>query len=209
MGARNATPTTPFHPHGLGCFRAPLTRTHLHPARCPCFLLRPGGSIGNFVWLDLNGNGVQDTGEPGLEGVTVLLLSANGTVLQTTTTDANGQYVFSGLPAGSYQLAFVPPAGSTYTASPSGQGADPTRDSDISPSGTTGIITLSPGESRSDVDAGFSPGACVCASRRGGVACLVGTGGSGKQAGDDKGSAVGFNWRAAGLFCPWGVGKPM
>ena len=117
-----------------------------------------GASIGNFVWLDLDRDGMQDAGEPGLAGVTVLLLSPNGTVLQSTTTDANGQYLFSGLPAGSYQLVFVPPAGSTYTPSPAGQGADPTRDSDISIAGTTGLITVSAGESRTDIDAGFSPG---------------------------------------------------
>ena len=114
------------------------------------------------MWLDLDRDGVQDAGEPGLPGVTVLLLSPNGTVLQTTTTDANGQYEFSGLPAGSYQLAFVPPAGSTFTPSPAGQSADPTQDSDISPSGTTGLITVGAGESRLDVDAGFSPGVAVC-----------------------------------------------
>ena len=115
----------------------------------------------------LNGNGVQDTGEPGLEGVTVLLLSANGTVLQTTTTDGSGQYLFSGLPAGSYQVAFVAPAGSTYAVSPKTQGGDPTLDSDISPSGTTDTITLSAGQTRLDIDAGFYPGVAGFGGRQG------------------------------------------
>src|SRR5438067_1323722 len=42
-------------------------------------------TIGDFVWEDQNGNGVQDPGEPGIDGVTVKLLDAGGTVLATTT----------------------------------------------------------------------------------------------------------------------------
>jgi len=34
--------------------------------------------IGNFVWEDSNGNGVQDAGEPGISGATVKLLDSNG-----------------------------------------------------------------------------------------------------------------------------------
>jgi hypothetical protein len=34
----------------------------------------------NFVWLDENGNGVQDASEPGVEGVSVTLFTETGTV---------------------------------------------------------------------------------------------------------------------------------
>lgn len=57
------------------------------------------GSIGDTVYCDTNGNGVQDAGEPGIAGVTVVL---GGPVAASTTTDANGQYLFSNLPAGAY-----------------------------------------------------------------------------------------------------------
>ena len=50
--------------------------------------------IGNFVWLDLDGDGIQDPGELPLAGVTVTLLDASGNVVATTTTDANGEYYF-------------------------------------------------------------------------------------------------------------------
>lgn len=50
--------------------------------------------IGNRVWLDQNGNGLQDAGEDGIPNVTVQLLSGT-TVLATATTDAEGNYYFS------------------------------------------------------------------------------------------------------------------
>jgi hypothetical protein len=54
-------------------------------------------AIGDKVWLDKNANGVQDAGEAGIAGVTVKLLDSTGTVVGTTTTDANGNYQFSNL----------------------------------------------------------------------------------------------------------------
>ena len=73
----------------------------------------PTGTIGDFVWFDRNGDGVQDAGEPGLAGVTVRLLSPGpdstfGTgddVLTTTTTDANGAYLFAGVVPGPYRVS--------------------------------------------------------------------------------------------------------
>jgi hypothetical protein len=60
-------------------------------------------SLGNLVWEDLNDNGLVDSGEPGISGVTVRLLAPNGTtVIKTTTTNGSGQYVFTGLFAGDY-----------------------------------------------------------------------------------------------------------
>lgn len=52
--------------------------------------------IGNFVWKDSDGDGVQDAGELPLIGVTIKLYAADGTtVLATAVSDANGQYYFS------------------------------------------------------------------------------------------------------------------
>ncbi|MBX2998998.1 MAG: carboxypeptidase regulatory-like domain-containing protein [Caldilineaceae bacterium] len=62
-----------------------------------------GGKIGDTIWRDWDGDGVQDAGEEGIAGVTVRLFAANGTtLLATTTTDANGNYYFPGLVAGTY-----------------------------------------------------------------------------------------------------------
>ena len=64
------------------------------------------GVIGNQVWYDVNGNGVYEPnlGEVGIEGVTVELLNQSGQVIATTTTGASGDYVFTGLMPGTYQV---------------------------------------------------------------------------------------------------------
>lgn len=63
-----------------------------------------GSAIGDLVYTDLNGNGVWDTGEPGIPGVTVALLDGNGNIIATTTTNPAGNYLFAGLPAGTYTV---------------------------------------------------------------------------------------------------------
>jgi uncharacterized repeat protein (TIGR01451 family) len=70
-----------------------------------------GASIGQGIYLDANGNGTRDPGEPGIPGVTVVLLDGGGNVIASTTTDANGSYVFPGLPDGSYSVVVADPAG--------------------------------------------------------------------------------------------------
>ena len=57
------------------------------------------GSIGNTVWLDENGNGIQDAGEAGIANVKVTVTTRVRTTY-TTYTDANGGYVFTGLVPG-------------------------------------------------------------------------------------------------------------
>ncbi len=77
-------------------------------------------SVGDTVWFDLNGNGSQDSGEDGIGGLTVTLtadIDNDGTVdyTSTTTTDEHGLYHFDHLPAGDFNIAVTPPAGSTPT----------------------------------------------------------------------------------------------
>ncbi len=59
------------------------------------------------MWTDTNGNGVQDSGEAGINGVTVQLVNSGGTVIATTTTAGDGNYTFSNLAAGSYTVKIV------------------------------------------------------------------------------------------------------
>ncbi len=66
-------------------------------------------SVGNLVFNDLNNNGIQDAGENGMANVSVQLLDVNhgNSLVATTTTNTDGQYLFSNLVSGSYvvQLA--------------------------------------------------------------------------------------------------------
>jgi hypothetical protein len=120
----------------------------------------PSASIGNFVWVDNNANGIQDPLEPGLSGVTVNLYVDNnndgfpdGVPVATTTTNGTGFYSFTGLLPGNYIVGFVPPSGG-YTASPANQGSNDNVDSD-NIGGFTTTINLSPGENDNSIDAGF------------------------------------------------------
>ncbi|MEG1142331.1 MAG: SdrD B-like domain-containing protein [Clostridia bacterium] len=78
------------------------------------------GSIGDFVWNDLNKNGIYDVGEPGINGVTVELYDSTGTTLLRTVTTSNygdypGYYMFNPLLPGTYLVKFIPPAGYSLT----------------------------------------------------------------------------------------------
>lgn len=65
----------------------------------------------------MNGNGIQEEGEEGIEGVTVSLLDGSGLVRETTETDTAGYYKFTGLAPGSYSVQFELPAGYSFTQS--------------------------------------------------------------------------------------------
>jgi SdrD B-like domain len=96
--------------------------------------------IGDFVWDDLDRDGVQDTGEPGIPGVSVaLLLQEGGYLVASTTTGVNGAYRFSNLSPGVYQVMFSLPAGYIFTVP--NVGSD-TTDSDADMDGMTGPIAL-------------------------------------------------------------------
>lgn len=118
----------------------------------PSFGLQGSGTIGNFVWEDLNGNGVQEMGEPGMAGVTVTaVFTVPGTttpITLTTTTNSNGAYLFGGLPATAYTITFVAPDG--YTASASNVGA-----AEADSNAPTTIVNLAAGQHNLTIDAGF------------------------------------------------------
>ena len=121
------------------------------PATCP-----PLGSIGDFVWKDVNANGKQDAGEPGMPNVSVKLTLPNATTL-TKTTDANGGYLFPGLSAGAYTVSFATPAGFEPTVS--NTPSDDAIDSD--PVNSIVAVTLAAGQHNKTIDAGFKAQVCT------------------------------------------------
>ena len=110
------------------------------------------GSVGDFAWIDANGNGKQDAGEPGLAGVK-LTLGGAGSGSQTTT--ASGAYLFGSLAMGSYTVTATAPAGwlPTIVNAPGTNGAN---DSNGSPASAT-LTAASPNDLT--LDFGFVPAA--------------------------------------------------
>ena len=84
-------------------------------------------SIGNLVWLDDNRDGLQSAGEAGVKDVTVKLLKNCTTVIKSTTTDANGNYLFTDLIPADYCVEFTKPSGYSLTFKDAG---DDEKDSD-------------------------------------------------------------------------------
>ncbi|MBN1888836.1 MAG: carboxypeptidase regulatory-like domain-containing protein [Thermoflexales bacterium] len=72
------------------------------------------GTIGGVVYSDANGNGVRDSGELGIGGVTVTLRTTTST-LQTTLSTGDGSYLLSGVEAGSYTVSAVDVPGYMHT----------------------------------------------------------------------------------------------
>ncbi|MFV0386166.1 SdrD B-like domain-containing protein, partial [Paracoccus sp. (in: a-proteobacteria)] len=113
-------------------------------------------SLGDTVWYDANKNGTLDAGEGRAQGVTVQLINpTTGAVIATQVTDANGNYLFSNLNAGNYQVKFVAPNGYEFTTQSTVAPDAVNNDSDAGTGGLTGTINLSIGEAERDVDAGL------------------------------------------------------
>jgi uncharacterized repeat protein (TIGR01451 family) len=74
------------------------------------FGVRPPNVLGDRVWHDQNGDGVQDATETGIPGVVVSLYSrplgsgAGYTLVSTITTDTDGFFTFGNLAAAQYRL---------------------------------------------------------------------------------------------------------
>lgn len=121
--------------------------------------------IGDYVWNDLNANGIQETGEPGLNGVTVTLTFSDGTTASKTTSffNVDGYYSFYNLGPGTYTVSFSTPSG--FYPSPANKGND-TIDSD--PINGSVLVNLAANASEFTIDAGFT----TIAPSGGGAQCF-------------------------------------
>ena len=130
-------------PNKIGPHYIPLTPIH--------------SSIGDYVWEDEDKDGVQDSDESGIENVTVYLYyyyqGTNTKLLDTTTTDPNGYYVFNSLTPGDFYLKFSLLTGYGFTFPDQTNDAYDS-DADVS-TGETTTINLSPGENDMNWDAGI------------------------------------------------------
>ena len=113
-------------------------------------------SVGDYTWMDVNRDGVQDADEPALPGVTVTLTRADGSAVTdasgnpvaAVTTDANGKYMFENLLPGDYKVSFQAPAG--FEATTSEAGDDRAADSN----GASASVTLAQGQTDDTIDFG-------------------------------------------------------
>ena len=85
------------------------------------------GAIGDRVWADADGDGIQDPGEAGISDVVLSLRDANGAVIATTTTNENGDYLFTNVAFGDDFTVTIdntggPLAGFSPTVGPQSEG---------------------------------------------------------------------------------------
>lgn len=107
------------------------------------------------LFHDRNHNNREDGSDTGVGGIEIVLLDENGDPLETTTTNGNGEYEFTGLPAGEYTVEFPTETADGKKLVEANVGSDD-RDSDANQTtGRTDPIDLEIGEIVEDVDAGL------------------------------------------------------
>jgi hypothetical protein len=122
------------------------------------FVQAPKVSVGNFVWIDSDADGIQDQGEPGLAGAVLTLTNMSGDpvtnilgqVVGSQTTTSNGAYLFENLPPGQYKVNITYPAG--YQATTASAGSDLAVDS--STDTATSVILPNNGDADLTLDFG-------------------------------------------------------
>ena len=98
------------------------------------------GIIGDYIWLDENGDGIQDANESGISGITIKLYK-DGELQTTNVTDLDGEYLFKDLLAGTYTVDV------DNSTLPDGL--------DITTPLEPRVVDLNPGEQNLDVDFGY------------------------------------------------------
>jgi len=123
--------------------------------------------IGDYIWLDTNGDGFQNNDEFGIPGVTINLYQSNNinTVFMTLQSDQDGYFCFTGLSSGNYFVEFIIPDGYVVTKAKEGVSSNAEdKDSDIENTfgyGTTNIISLGKNQQVKSCDGGIYPGGSI------------------------------------------------
>jgi hypothetical protein len=178
-------------------------------------------SVGDYVWADgpntplYTPNGIQDFNEGGVEGVVVILYTANDVEVDRTTTGPSGYYLFTGVIPGEYYIKYIlpppPPLGGSYDFTLRYQGTDPALDSNADPAtGTSDLFELSLNEVEDTIDAGVLVPPALWDPEGGGEAVII-LGSPAGVAWDGGGStesgSVG-GWDGA-IPDPSGAGRPL
>ena len=143
-----------YHPPGFGHLEDAFTYTisdgHGGTDTATVHVNKLGIIIGH-IWDDGDDDGIQDEDEPGnIDGIVVWLLDEDDNVIDTTTTDSDGQYNFWNIDPGQYRIRFIWPGGGGANLPHYGSGPD----SDVDQFGYSALLTVVPG-SLFNIDAGL------------------------------------------------------
>lgn len=113
-------------------------------------------TVGDYIWLDRNYNGLQDAGEEPVAGVQIKAYSkTTGNMVSEAVSANDGHYMLDGIGQGDYYVKFIPPANLSFTYAHSG--VDPV-DNDVDGSngyGTTRVYRIKTGDAMPTIDAGL------------------------------------------------------
>jgi hypothetical protein len=133
------------------------------------FTLPPHAHIGDYFWIDKNGDGVQNSDEAPVIGATVELFYDDGTPAKdiygkhTQSTDDKGKYGFDVAPGNTYRIHFIIPdkwKDDKYTFTDPNAGGNDEKDSDVDSNGYTASVTPLNGDVITTLDAGIL--SCQC-----------------------------------------------
>ncbi|MDX9913811.1 MAG: SdrD B-like domain-containing protein [Candidatus Moranbacteria bacterium] len=125
---------------------------------------RCDGTIGNYVWLDANSDGVQDKGEKGLSGISVKLKKDNGKLVDKETTNKKGEYEFDDLCEGDYTVYIDDEDVASYTQ---------TYDPDGKKNNQTDVELEGSHDSHTKADFGYNKGRVTPATGPGAIALYL------------------------------------
>ncbi len=114
------------------------------------------GIIGDYLWEDMDGNGLQDFSEPGIEDVIVMLFDEYGDMVNSTKTNNTGYYQFMDVPVGNYYIEYM--MSEEFTPTFDHAGANQQMDSNVDGShgeNTTPMFEVVGGEEDQSIDGGY------------------------------------------------------
>lgn len=112
-------------------------------------------TMGDYVWLDENSNGLQDSGEQPIEGVKVYAYKPDGTLVSESKTESNGQYTLDGIAQGDYFIKFDAPTSYGFTGPHAGNDEIDNDVDGTNGSGTTRTYRILAGDNQPSIDAGL------------------------------------------------------
>ena len=121
-------------------------------------------SVGQYVFIDVNGNGKRDGEDSPLPNATVSLFDSSDNLISTKVTNNNGYFLFDSIvvtgEASYFKVKFSNPLSNYIFTSLYAEGSDSSNASVADPStGFSDIFTLEPGQAKLTLNAGVKPSA--------------------------------------------------